>query len=53
MRGLAEQLFDAVGILDPRQLHDDPVVTLLRDLGVHDTRLINAAADDFNRLLHG
>ncbi len=52
VRGLAEQFLDAVGIADARQLHDDAAVALLGDLGVDHAGLVDAAADDLNRLLH-
>ena len=52
VRGLAEQLLDPVGIADAGQLHDDAAVALLGDLRIDHAGLVDAAADDLDRLLH-
>ncbi len=53
MRRLAEQFLDPVGIADTGKLHNDTVVALLDDLRIDDAGLVDAAADDLDRLLHG
>ena len=52
MRGLAQQFLDPVGIADAGQLHDDARVALLGDLRIDHAGLVDAAADDLDRLLH-
>ena len=41
------------GILDARELHHDTVAALAGDLRVGDAGLVDAAAHDLDRLLHG
>ena len=42
----AHEVADLVGVLDARHLDDDPVVALDHDLGLGDTRLVDAVDDD-------
>ncbi len=51
--GLTEQPLDAVRIGDARQLHQDAVAALARDHRLVDAGLVDTAADDLDRLLHG
>ncbi len=49
--GLADQLLDAVGVADAGKLHDDAALALAGDLRIDDAGLVDAAADDLDRLL--
>ena len=53
LRRGAEQLLDAVGVVDAGELHDDAAVALAGDLRVEHARSVDAATDDLDGLLHG
>ena len=50
--GAADQVFGALHILHPGQLHDDAVVPLLLDGGFGHAELVDAVADDFPGAVH-
>ena len=50
--GAADQVFGALHILHPGQLHDDAIVPLLLDGGFGHTELVDAVADDFPGAVH-
>ncbi len=50
--GAAEQRLDVLGIVDPRQLHQDAVLALALNLRLLGAGLVDAAADDLDRLVH-
>ncbi len=52
-RGLAENCLELLGVLQPRHLHDDAIVALAHDARLARAKRVDAAADHFDRLIHG